>query len=948
MRTSIIKESPNKGFKKTSTLVQDNENKYEDWEKFIESLQMVPINRTQENISYISHYLLKTELIEKINREKLSQQATVNLMQSCAKYAQYKSLNKGEILFQINDFADKFYIILRGTINVLKPVQKLVKIYLEDYIILLNKMRKNKELYLLQNTIQANKLNFPFESPEEIEKIELLLFKLKLAFLLSKNISMMEIEQVLKLYNIKFLIQLNIDILEMKRLLNKSREANHPDDHSHKKHKLRVFFMKDTLNATELNLNENLHQDDKAWVEYLKYRIILSPEEMTFKNSLKIFENVFTHESDFSLFVNEKFHQLIDGHYFGDYGLDNKEKLRTATIEADEECILASLPEKIYNEYISEEKNKVRLRDVRFLHNLFFFNNIKPSTFANTYFSYFVQQDLYRGHVLFKEKTKADRLYFIKEGSFELHYEGSIIELHQNIKLVIEKFLNLIDSSKFNIDLVPIIQNLKLKEMYVDENFDELTILKYNSTQYVDYVQRRKHYYLYLISEKEMLGIEDIFLLNELHNFKVVVKSEKAKLFYIDIHQLNHIFEKEKAIRFPYFKICNTRIQSYLKRLYELKQSSLELFSKKEKKDCEEYFRGREAYKPREDSLEPLTLRGHKDNKRKLNMMTLHSQTIYVDNGLQDANLSLYNNNSIYEPRKSQMLESANTRTSYFNTSSKIKSKYQTKRRFSQEPHSDIVHVTKQKHLMLKPASTNPEEEIIRINKEKIKNIHNSSTINNLSKNDTSIFSEFKSANKRLSLVMSSIFSGDHNNGNENYNLSSIEENITTKNLKKVSSMPSLKPINNNPGFLAENENNEKILPLIDPYINEENTFGNIQSIKFKINGNNKLRRQSQERQSSLLNNEQNLFINKNLKRFSIGKINICRAGIDKSEKRGSLPAIRKSLFEEIIQGSKIDDEEVFKNNLKKSQIKIKQEPKSYVKNESYRNKESSRAKIRE
>src|SRR3569833_154866 len=116
MKASPLRQSVSNP-RKTSLLAHELESKYEDYEKFIESLQITPINRNSEHINYISHYLFKTDLMDKINKEKLSQTATLNLMQSCAKYATYKELSKGEILFQIADPADKFYIILRGAVN---------------------------------------------------------------------------------------------------------------------------------------------------------------------------------------------------------------------------------------------------------------------------------------------------------------------------------------------------------------------------------------------------------------------------------------------------------------------------------------------------------------------------------------------------------------------------------------------------------------------------------------------------------------------------------------------------------------------------------------------------------------------------------------------------------------------------------------------------------------
>jgi len=70
--------------------------------------------------------------------------------------AQLEFHEKSNMLFRIGDIGEKFYIILEGTVDVLKPKQIVKKLTVIEYLIYLYNIKKNNEIYIYENIINAN------------------------------------------------------------------------------------------------------------------------------------------------------------------------------------------------------------------------------------------------------------------------------------------------------------------------------------------------------------------------------------------------------------------------------------------------------------------------------------------------------------------------------------------------------------------------------------------------------------------------------------------------------------------------------------------------------------------------------------------------------------------------------------------------------------------------
>ena len=93
----------------------------------------------------------------------------------------------------------------------------------------------------------------------------------------------------------------------------------------------------------------------------------------------------------------------------------------------------------LYQDYISNEKQKSILKELNFLSKNFFFKTIPISVFKKKYFYDFVPLYLEKGKVIYDEKDKADCVYFVKEGEIELRIVSNLLELSKKIENLVLK-----------------------------------------------------------------------------------------------------------------------------------------------------------------------------------------------------------------------------------------------------------------------------------------------------------------------------------------------------------------------------------------------------------------------------------------------------------------------------------------------------------------------------
>ena len=365
----------------------------------------------------------------------------------------------------LGDKGDKFYIILNGTVQILKYVKNTMKLTAEEYYLTLNQMYLKGEKDLLKKTIKKNNTIFSVDKEDDIRIIKEIILKVKFKKTL---VSRKKIEDLKILFeeNCKNPLDfgINFEQIEKNTVLENYK----------------LFFKK--------------YQEYSCDDDILHYRSIENEKE---KKNVIIYE--------YYLFLT-----LKSGDFFGDFAFDNLTNESTATVKSNSDCHLCYIDSETYNYYILKEKQKLKSKEITFLINNFFFPSVKFSIFEKKFYPHIIIKKLKRNQVLFVQNDELDKIYFIKSGEIELTINSSIIDLNNMLKILMknnfpENFKDLSDSE------------------------NSLLFLKLVNNSFIDQYYIKKKIKILLYGQKEVLGLIEYKLnINRLITAKVISENSKV------------------------------------------------------------------------------------------------------------------------------------------------------------------------------------------------------------------------------------------------------------------------------------------------------------------------------------------------------------------------------------------------------------------------------------
>jgi CRP-like cAMP-binding protein len=516
-RLRIIRDNPNEE-------ISPEEVGFDD---FVEILKKPSRDRTTNDILAICKYMSRTDLLEKLQKEKLPDDHMNNILNAISSNMEVTFLEKNKVLFKAEEIGDKFYIVLKGRVAILEAKEYKMNITIDEYYNQLLLQRQQDERYLFNKTIKANQTLFPINDMAELDRLGELFFKL----MLRKKISEKE---------------KNIDTLKA-FLKNHGKTFN------------TYGISEDYL--YEILLSDDVYQMVASWESYLDSKIKLTPEEVSDAERFRHFSK--NEVKEFSVFQYRKFMTKYPGQYFGDFALESFNKRRQNTIIAEDDCILTYVDQKIYHQYISEEKKKIRLKDVSFIHENFFFKAIKFSNFEKFYFNFFIPHEYERGYTFYKQGDKSDFMIIVQEGEVELSTTLNIMDIQGIIKEFVEKLKN----------------NKYCEDASYLTGFDNNLYLKNKSKEFNERCFLKKLIPLYKLGSRDIIGMEDLIIdCNRVS--KATVISKKAIVYTLEFDKLQKILEREKFTNYPYNKLGIMKVISLMKRLFHYKETTIKVFEK--------------------------------------------------------------------------------------------------------------------------------------------------------------------------------------------------------------------------------------------------------------------------------------------------------------------------------------------------------------------------------
>lgn len=409
---------------------------------------------------------------------KIQQQNYDEIVSSLSLLLRSERKPQNNLVFKYGDKGTKFYIVLYGKCSVIVPKENTIKMSIMHYIKYLLYLNHVHEDELMIMTVGTNKFKYSID----------LYFTNKL---------------------IHFLSNCNSE-----KIINLTTSLLSPKDIS----KIKEFYAQ--LQKEPIYDKQNV--SPKKYIEITSYnqKILFDEDEIEcpFDKDLTIYSYI----------------ELTDkrqGDIFGEIALQNSIGKRTATLITGEECIFGYLTHEIYKKSIRDIEQKIRKTNIEFLLKNQLFIGISRGIFENKYFNLFNIETITQGNKIITQGEKNNKVYFIREGDFELSSQLNLDALQQILKL------------KINV-------SLKVNSMKEDSNTNS-------------------KYKISLLGKNDIVGLRDCCI-NDVSFVDVTCLSTSAEVYSIDLGIIDEIAQKIKSLSIQMQSYINQRVKIVTKRLLQI------------------------------------------------------------------------------------------------------------------------------------------------------------------------------------------------------------------------------------------------------------------------------------------------------------------------------------------------------------------------------------------
>ena len=437
-------------------------------------------------------------LYQNLKKSIIEESSLNKILFALANNLEIEKLPKNKIVFKIGETGERFYIILSGKVSILRPKEIEYELTPQQYFIKLAFLNKNKEFYLLNKTIAKNYHTYPIDY-KEINIINDIIFRKRYQKLIGFKPSITEFKKLFKDFNKDPLRECNLDFNEL--AIKESFNIDFEKDFEEK--------LLQGLNLLDVK-TKNLSNDSNSHV-------------YTYIEHSKDFKKVI-------IFENEYFFTLNAGQNFGDLALDSVTRSRNATVigEADM-TYLGVIKKNIYEEFVLNEKERIKTREIQFLIENYFFRPVKIKTFVKKFFKDFIYEEALRDTIIFKEKDAMDYIYFIKEGEVEIYVNKTIVEIQKFIRglSILNRDMIVGDYTSDNGKIIKIMK-IMINVLYIDPR------------SFASNLAQNQKLRLFFYGSKEVLGCEE-YHYNMPRLYTAKVSSEKLKYYKLDRNVINKL-----------------------------------------------------------------------------------------------------------------------------------------------------------------------------------------------------------------------------------------------------------------------------------------------------------------------------------------------------------------------------------------------------------------------
>lgn len=488
------------------------------------------------------------------NKEILIENRIQTILQKLVDHTIIEYYKKNAFIIKMNDIGKNCYFLIGGRLSILKPAfYKNIKISFEDYFKYLLSLIKNKEMELAKQIID---MNTDFINAYSIQNM---LQIIRVYCLMKIRNSVKELDEN-KIFNInvieKALNEYNLSLEDIN--LNKNEFLYQVNEIIKKNEKLDSNFK---VNKVISDYFLRLTQPTKDDIYIIKNYNFL------FKTKIKDIQNN-AHKTDMvTLGKYEIFMFLGPGAFFGETALESEHCRRNASIRAEEDCFVASLDNELYNAIFLEENKKLKIKEINFICDNFFFGNISRLIFNKYYYPMLKFISKEKNDFIYLQDTKISSIFLLKEGSIKYEIYSSVFDINETIKSLIKCLIKNFKIFKINNAII----NETRKKYLINKKIFNIR----NQNEIINNAVRKKYKYEISSCENfETMGILEFFM-NINCILSCYVTSPELKLFEINRHSLETILHNERDIWDSYYTLIYSKIISTIKRLFSIERNFL-------------------------------------------------------------------------------------------------------------------------------------------------------------------------------------------------------------------------------------------------------------------------------------------------------------------------------------------------------------------------------------
>ena len=565
-----------------------------------------------KDITLISLYLVQMKKFMKLFGEDFTSVKDTFYFEQLKRISStiiYDKFSKNRIVVKFGDEGKKFFLILKGEVQVILPTKKNVVMQQREFKRYLLLLYIYKEYEMLKLVIKDNKITdsnmnfnpsnlfFPDENSNTSNTNTISANNNNVSNNISEEDNKVNNNYYYGYKDFKLGFNRRKSIMANKNSIKIGENNNEKSKFKEiKRIKLLKKLMNYYLNPEEIayyekTKNINLKEvDDGIYITPVNY-ITRITDYSNF--NIKVYSNENDPDSDFSVnddlranyFIYEykKLIELQTGDIFGDLALTGNNIKRTASIVSIDECHFACLTRELYSAFIEKGNERIRNNKINYLLSINILKSFPRFILEKKLFNHFAFKNFIRDKYLLKTNEISNDIIFLKDGIFEVSFTGKLGDLTKLINLFYNEY-NFLANKREREELDEnIINNVKLMEhqkhkiesifqRFINDEFSYILFLV-NAPSIFGFRETESRKTKIIIDEKKQTK-EKIYVYHS--NICVKCHSSKGEYIYIDKNIFyKHIYGTDSLVQEETKSYVLDFLRKIMKRLLNIRYIKL-------------------------------------------------------------------------------------------------------------------------------------------------------------------------------------------------------------------------------------------------------------------------------------------------------------------------------------------------------------------------------------